>query len=264
MTVNTINSVNTSLSGQTGTGPFAGGINPDFTNPTANNFVNGYDTTVTAAATTTLTVTSNAVQFFTGSTTQVVKLPDVTTLVALGQSYTIVNNSSGNVTVESSGSNSVIVLSSGQQSVITCILLTGTTAASWYATLPSSGTGTVDAGTAGQIAVYASSGDTVSGSSTMPTSFPWVNNVDQTSSSVTMTYNTQYLTDNGATLVTYTLPATIPAGATFIILGYSSGGWQVNTAAGQNIVMGIQNATNYVASSPPSDCIILSCVVANT
>ena len=99
-------------------------------NISANNFVPGYTTTATAAGTTTLTVASTYQQFFTGSTTQTVVLPITSTLV-LGFSFFIVNNSSGTVTVESSGTNSVVALISGMSATITCILTSGTTAASW-------------------------------------------------------------------------------------------------------------------------------------
>ncbi len=101
-------------------------------NLSANNFIAGYATTVTAAATTTLTVSSAYSQFFTGSTTQTVKLPVTSTLVN-GQSFFIVNNSSGNVTVESSGSNSIQVMAANTTLLVTCISTSGTTAASWNA-----------------------------------------------------------------------------------------------------------------------------------
>lgn len=93
---------------------------------------NGYATTATAAGTTPLTVASKNLQFFTGSTTQTVVLPVVTTL-ALGWQIRIVNNSSGNVTVNSSGGNAVVVVGAGRITDITCILITGTDAASWSA-----------------------------------------------------------------------------------------------------------------------------------
>lgn len=99
-------------------------------NLTANNLIESYTTTATAAGTTTLTVGSTFQQFFTGSTTQTVVLPVTSTLV-LGQSFLVVNNSSGVVTVQSSGSNTITALSGGTQAVFTCILTSGTTAASW-------------------------------------------------------------------------------------------------------------------------------------
>lgn len=101
-------------------------------NITANNWLGGYTTTTTAAGTTTLTVGSAYVQFFTGSTTQTVTLPVASTLT-LGHQFVIVNNSTGLVTVNSSGANAVIVLAGSTQATITCILASGTTAASWNA-----------------------------------------------------------------------------------------------------------------------------------
>jgi len=94
----------------------------------------GYATTATAAGTTTLTVGSAAKQFFTGSTTQTVTLPVASTMT-LGQSFEIVNNSTGSVTVNSSGGNAVQVLTAGTTARITNILTSGTSAASWSSTL---------------------------------------------------------------------------------------------------------------------------------
>jgi hypothetical protein len=92
----------------------------------------GYATTATAAGTTTLTVTSANQQFFTGTTTQTVVLP-VTSTLALGMSYFIKNNSTGIVTVQSSGANTIAAISPGKYATFICILITGTTAASWNA-----------------------------------------------------------------------------------------------------------------------------------
>ena len=99
-------------------------------NLSANNFLSGYATTATAAATTTLTVASAYQQFFTGVTTQTVTLPVTSTLV-LGQTFLIVNNSTGVVTVNSSGANLVKAMASNTTLLVTCILTSGTTAASW-------------------------------------------------------------------------------------------------------------------------------------
>ena len=90
-----------------------------------------YTTTATAAGTTVLSATSNQSQYFTGATTQTITLPDVTTLPALGFQFRIVNLSSGSLTVNSSGGNLVATVTANQQITLTCILLTGTTAASW-------------------------------------------------------------------------------------------------------------------------------------
>lgn len=92
--------------------------------------VPGYTATATAATTTTLTVASTQLQYFTGVTTQIVALPVTSTLV-LGFSFTIVNNSTGVVTVNSSGGNAVVAMVPLSQVTVTCILTSGTSAASW-------------------------------------------------------------------------------------------------------------------------------------
>lgn len=101
-------------------------------NLSADSFIDGYTTTATAAGTTTLTVDSTKQQFFTGTSTQTCQLPVTSTLV-LGQSYKIVNISTGAVTITSSGGNTVQVLPSNTACDVTCILTSGTTAASWTA-----------------------------------------------------------------------------------------------------------------------------------
>lgn len=98
--------------------------------PVIDNIKLGYATTATAAGTTTLTVDSPYQQYFTGSTTQTIVLPDVTTL-ALGLGYSIANKSTGVLTVQSSGLNAIINIPSQATVTFTCILITGTTAASW-------------------------------------------------------------------------------------------------------------------------------------
>jgi hypothetical protein len=99
-------------------------------NTTANSFIEGYTTTASAAGTTTLTVGSTEQQYFTGTTTQTVVLPVVSTLV-LGQKFQVVNNSTGVVTVQSSGANTVQAMAASTSAWFTVILVTGTTAASW-------------------------------------------------------------------------------------------------------------------------------------
>lgn len=106
--------------------------------------VESFTTTATAAGTTTLTVDSNPIQVFTGTTTQTVTLPVVTTLPKTGFRFTIINNSTGLVTVNSSGSNAVQPIAQGGSAVITCVLLTGTTAASWDSVYVEPSTGVFD------------------------------------------------------------------------------------------------------------------------
>lgn len=108
--------------------------------------ITGYTTTATAAGTTTLTVASNSYQYFTGSTTQTVVMP-VTSTLELGRTWIIVNTSTGALTVNSSGGNLITTIPAGSSATVQCILLTGTTAASWKVRDPlySEGTFTVTA-----------------------------------------------------------------------------------------------------------------------
>lgn len=96
----------------------------------ASNMIEGYTTTVTAAGITTLLVSSTYNQFFTGATTQTVTLP-VTSTLTLGQQFYFANNSTGAITLQSSGVNAVQIIYPGAVAIVTCILTSGTTAASW-------------------------------------------------------------------------------------------------------------------------------------
>lgn len=98
-------------------------------NLSANNSLEGFTTTATAAGTTTMTIASTYQQVWTGSSTQTVKLP--TTSVPQGGSYYITNNSTGSVTVQSSGANTIQVLGAGMSGIFTAIVATPTTAANW-------------------------------------------------------------------------------------------------------------------------------------
>lgn len=99
-------------------------------NISANRFLTAYTTTATAAGTTTLDVTSTGQQYFTGVTTQTVVMP-VAATVAVRDSWYIVNNSTDVVTVQSSGGNTIQAMAPNTVLLITCILSSGTDAASW-------------------------------------------------------------------------------------------------------------------------------------
>jgi hypothetical protein len=92
--------------------------------------------------------------------------------------------------------------------------------------------------------------------------------VDQTTSSVTMAANTGYTSDAGASLVTFTLPATAAIGDFVEINGKGSGGWAIAQASGQQIHFGnlatTSGAGGSLSSSNQWDCIRLRCVTANT
>lgn len=108
--------------------------------PAFANTRSAYSAITSAAGTTTLTVSSNYFQQVTGSTTQTIQMPVTSTLIT-GQSWQIINNSTGVVTVNSSGSNLIISLAANTAAIVTCILTTGTTAASWTTSFSTSGGG---------------------------------------------------------------------------------------------------------------------------
>jgi len=114
----------------TGTLPIANGGTNSTTAAGANANLQTYTTTATAAGTTTLTNTSTYYQYFTGVTTQTVVLP-VTSTLSLGWSFHIANNSTGNLTLQSSGLNTIATILPNTTAHVTCILTSGTTAASW-------------------------------------------------------------------------------------------------------------------------------------
>jgi hypothetical protein len=135
----------------------------DYIKVTSDLLLGGFTTTATAGATTTLTAASTTTQFFTGTLTQTITLPVASTLV-LGAAFAIHNNSTGDLTVNSSGANLVATVTANTTCLFTCILTSGTTAASWDAdytgftlTLPTVRGGTGLASFTSGGAVYATS-----------------------------------------------------------------------------------------------------------
>lgn len=126
----TINVINSSLSGQSGTGNAAGTIAPSFTNPCANTFIPGYTTTVTSASPITLTATSTQYQFLTDGNNQTVVMPVASTLTA-GHNFHFIYNSYANITFQSSGGNTIGVLNASGYANLVCILASGTDENSW-------------------------------------------------------------------------------------------------------------------------------------
>lgn len=99
-------------------------------NLTVGNTIEGYTETVTAVGTTSLAATDKYQQYFIGSTTQTVTMPQTSTLV-VGQQWQIVNRSTGLVTVNSYGSNQLAVLGNGARIIATCVSISVDTAAAW-------------------------------------------------------------------------------------------------------------------------------------
>jgi len=87
----------------------------------------GYTSTATGGTTTTLTSSSSANQFFTGSTTQTVKLPDTSTLT-IGQEYYITNQSTGALTIQTSAAGAITTVPAGAGAVFT---VASTSAQTW-------------------------------------------------------------------------------------------------------------------------------------
>ena len=121
----------------------------------ANNHLNGFTSIVTAnEGVTTLVVGSTYAQQFVGSHNHTVTLPVASTLT-VGQSFLIMNRSTGAVTVNSSGANLVQLMAASSQVLVTCSETSQTTAFSWdaaYSTTSSGATnidGLSDAKTSG-------------------------------------------------------------------------------------------------------------------
>jgi hypothetical protein len=91
---------------------------------------------------------------------------------------------------------------------------------------------------------------------------------NQASSSVTMAVNNAYWTNNGASLVTYTLPSTAAQFSIVQVQGNSSGGWKIAQAAGQSIVAGNLTTTTgtggNISSFDATAGVTLLCTTANT
>jgi hypothetical protein len=90
---------------------------------------------------------------------------------------------------------------------------------------------------------------------------------DVASGTQALAVNQGYVTNNGASLVTYTLPATAAEGSIIEISGKSAGGWTINYATGQIIHIGnlaTTVTTGTLSSSNQWDYVKLLCVTANT
>jgi len=98
-------------------------------NLTANALIAGATSVTTAGSTTTLTVASTPVQYFTGSATQTVALPAATSL-QVGTDYTLTNASTGNLTVNDGSGATLQVLATGTSLTLT-LITNSTTAGTW-------------------------------------------------------------------------------------------------------------------------------------
>ena len=94
---------------------------------------------------------------------------------------------------------------------------------------------------------------------------PWI---DQTTASVTMSVNTGYTSDAGASLVTFLLPASGVIGDWLEINGKGSAGWTISQQALQTIIQNASATTPGITSSLSStnqyDCVRLRCIINST
>ena len=118
------------ISDETGSGALVFGTGPTISLPVVNNLKLGYTTTVSSVTAIVLTVASNNQQYITGTTAQVFTLPVASTMT-LGMRFRLVNNSTAIATINSSGGNLVSTVPVNASVDVTCILTSGTTAASW-------------------------------------------------------------------------------------------------------------------------------------
>lgn len=90
---------------------------------------------------------------------------------------------------------------------------------------------------------------------------------DQTTGSVTMAINNGYISNDGVSLITYTLPTVAALGSMFMIVGKGTGLWTIAQSASQFIVFGNVTTTvgagGSVSSNNAGDCIWLVCSTAN-
>ena len=213
-------------------------------NVTTNNFVSGYTTTATAAGTTTLTVTSTELQFFTGATTQTVVLP-VTSTLALGFRFKIVNNSTGVVTVQSSGANNIIAMVALSEAVFTCILTSGTDALSWdgryTGTTAVTGTGAFVLAVSPSLTTPAL-GTPASGVLSNCTGYPGIIAWSAiTADPAPAVANTGYMCDTSGGAFTVTLPAAPAVGEQIILVDAASTFDTLNLTVDRNAlnIMGV-------------------------
>lgn len=127
--------------------------------------IGGYTTTATSVTPIVLTVSSTRLQVLTGTVAQTITAPDVTTLPYAGYSYTIRNNSTAAAVFNASAGALITSIPAGEEATITCILLTGTTAASWDAKI--TGFTTTPSGKVVQI-VNTQTGTTATGTTVLP------------------------------------------------------------------------------------------------
>ena len=184
-----------------------------------NSFIPGWNSTTTAAGTTTLTVTSTYYQRFVGSTTQTVVLPNATTM-ALGQGFIIDNDSNGNLTLQDGALGALGITVPGMAAFVFCEN-NSTTAGSWsgYMFVPGGGpSGQVTWGTVG----LSMGGQTITNAGTISgTSLNATNGIVVNSNSVSASYSIpsgSNAMSAGPMTVASGQTVTVPSGSRWVVL----------------------------------------------
>jgi hypothetical protein len=169
-----------------------------------------------------------------------------------GYPLTVANGGTSSITFNIDG---VVISGTTTTSALTSLTLAngqvviGSTGASPVASTLTAGTGISISNGAGSITI-----------STAGSGLAWV---DVTTGTEAMSANTGYIVDNGATLVTFTLPTSATFGDSVTVVGKSAGGWIITYAAGQSIIVGDVTSTASVASTLQTDCLHLICTTAS-
>ena len=132
-------------------------------NLSANAFIPKFFTQVTTGGITTLTIASQQIQEFTGTLTQTVVMPVVSTLPN-GFYFDVINNSTGALTVNTSGGNLIVSMGANTTARIVCVNNTlGIAAGAWNASYVfDNGAGVLSVtGTANQVLASSSTGNIV-------------------------------------------------------------------------------------------------------
>ena len=235
-----------------GTLPLANGGTNSTTAPQANATLRGWTTTATASGTTTLTSASSHQQEFTGTLAQTVVLP-VTSTLALGWSYEIINNSTGSLTIQSSGANTIGTITGGTTASLVCTLTSGTTAASWdfdvdgFAT--QTGTGAVVLATSPSLTTPTLNNSTVTNYVESVVAIGTVT----TTNTIALTNGTvQTATLTASTACTFTMP-TATAGKSFILLLKQAATTGNGTATFTGVKWGTAGAPTITATAGKMD-----------
>lgn len=204
-----------------------------------NTTTNGVFTVATGTGTVTISgdATANAINIATGAAVKSLTLGSTNTT-----SSVTINTGSGGITIPSFTTTGALVSTSAG-------LITDATASTTGFILASNGSST---------APSFQSMSSLGG-------FTWNNT---TGSTQTMAVNNGYVSNDGATLVTFTLPATAAVLQRVSIQGAGSGLWTIAQNAGQtihsNYVSTTTGVTGTVSSTNQYDSIDLICITANT